>query len=156
MNEHQVNFKQIKKIVTHSKINARTADNCNIYFLLNNDEIVYIGISKNSLPSLYYHEDKTYTHISIPSFEDYGFDGTVQDLYFDLVFKLKPIYNTTLPKNDRYMTKYTLKKKLYVTDSEIDKALADTKVKPVYLNYYDVEEIKSTILRLQQLNQQLQ
>ncbi|AVK86009.1 hypothetical protein C3943_22185 [Lysinibacillus sp. B2A1] len=126
-------------IIRERKIEYKDGDY--FYFLLENDEIVYIGKTTKVFPPVSNHNDKIFTHVSILSIDSFGFDGTMEELFYNLIFDLLPKYNTVLPPNDRYMTKNIMKKKFDINGIELNRLIKKNKARPVFMEYYDISDV---------------
>ncbi|OUM91098.1 hypothetical protein [Parageobacillus thermoglucosidasius] len=132
-------MEKIRSLIQKYKVNYK--DGNYIYFLLNGDEIVYIGRTVKIFPPVLKHEDKDFSHVSMLPVELFDFDGTIEDLYIHLIITFKPKYNTMLPSNDRYMTKGVIKKRFNINGYELNRLIKKNGARPVFLDYYDINEI---------------
>jgi len=84
---------------------------CFVYFLVKNDEIVYVGQTTRGIARIY-------NHYGQKDFDFYSFieckEEELNDLEASYIIKFNPIYNGTPPPNSIYTGKFTLKKKLRI------------------------------------------
>lgn len=67
-----------------------------IYFLLDNDEVVYVGQSKIGLARPYIHKDKNFTHIAFISCEE----DMLDEKETEFIKKYRPKYNKMAGNSD--------------------------------------------------------
>ncbi|WP_025731328.1 hypothetical protein [Heyndrickxia ginsengihumi] len=132
-------MKKTLEIINNYKVEYTNGDH--IYFLLDNDEVVYIGRTTKVYPPITNHGDKVFTHVSMPPIDSFNFDGTIFELFLNLILELRPKYNTVLPDNKYYMRKSMMKKKFDITGYEINRLIKKNGAHPVYLDYYDIRDI---------------
>lgn len=72
-----------------------------IYFLLDNDEVVYVGQSKVGLYRPYTHKDKTFTHVAFINCKECELD----DKETEFIKKYKPKYNKKAGNSDYSLTR---------------------------------------------------
>ena len=73
-----------------------------IYFLINEDEIVYVGQASDILNRVYFHaKDKSKVFDSF-SFVDIDNDADFNAIEAEYIFRFGPMYNKSMPKNDKY------------------------------------------------------
>lgn len=75
---------------TYDVIDIPVYDKCFVYFLLQNDEVVYVGQTHKGLTRPLQHTDKVFNRIKI-IYCDPRFLDLTEDVYIE---KYKPIYNT--------------------------------------------------------------
>lgn len=75
-----------------SIITVQKYDNCFVYFLLNDNAVVYVGQTKNGIVRPFAHRDKVFDTIKIKYCSEKELD-IVEDEY---IKKYKPIYNKQL------------------------------------------------------------
>lgn len=80
----------MKFVEVNNVIDVPTYDKCFIYFLLKDDEVVYVGQTQRGLIRPLQHTDKTFDKIKI-IYCDPRFLDLTEDMYIE---KYKPIYNT--------------------------------------------------------------
>lgn len=79
-----------------NSINIPLRNNALIYFLINDDEVVYVGQTKNSLSRPFSHRDKKYNRLEIIECTENELD-CLENKY---ILKYQPKYNTRI--NDGY------------------------------------------------------
>lgn len=90
---------------------AVTKKDCYVYFLIKNDEIIYIGQTTRGTARVYSHyEDKDFDSYSLVPCEE----SELNDLAAKYIVKFNPRYNITPPQNNLFASKNTLKKKLKI------------------------------------------
>ncbi|MDQ0255604.1 hypothetical protein J2S74_002986 [Evansella vedderi] len=112
-----------------------------IYFLLDGEEVVYVGKTIKPFPPIPNHRDKIFTDVSILPIDSFDFEGTADVLLIDLLIKLLPKYNTTLPTNERYMTKGIIKKRFDVNGYELNRLIKKNGAKTIFHDFYDIKDI---------------
>lgn len=75
---------------TNNVIDIPIYDKCFVYFLLQNDEVVYVGQTHKGLTRPLQHTDKVFDRIKI-IYCDSRFLDLTEDVYIE---KYKPVYNT--------------------------------------------------------------
>ena len=117
-----------------------------IYFLIKNDEIVYVGQTKSGARRMiqHYHDkgrgnEREFDHVSFIECPVEKLNETE----VQYIIKFNPIYNgSTLPSNKRYKSKTYIKKKYRINGNILNKILAANKATVYYNQYYDMEELK--------------
>ncbi len=113
----------------------------NSYFALifyKEKEVVYVGTCIHNIPNIFAHNDKDFDSYSVIECADPEELVLTQT---ELIIKYLPIYNNTLPTNERYMRKSVIKQSFDVTGHEFNKYIRLNKVQPIYQDYYDIQEI---------------
>lgn len=110
-----------------------------LYFLLDQDEVVYVGQCSKSTPNLFAHKDKDFTHYYMLPVGD---DEDIALLQAEYIVQFLPIYNNgNLPPNPVYMNKDRMKKAFDVTGHELNRYIRKNKAKTVYQDYFVVKEV---------------
>ena len=131
----------LEDIIEKNKINVEEVDGEYVYLLFDNKEVVYVGRSTKNFPSLANHKEKQFTHFSCIDIEQLDFPITQEELFFKLIFDYVPRYNTSLPSNNRYMSKGMIKKHFDITGVELNRLIRKNNVLPIYREYYDIRDI---------------
>lgn len=126
-------------LINNNKITYKDGEY--IFFLLDGEEIVYVGKTIKSFPPISNHRDKTFTDVSILPKDSLGFEGTHDELLIELLIQLLPKYNTSLPTNERYMTKGIIKKRFDINGYELNRLIKKNGAKTVFHDYYDIKDI---------------
>lgn len=129
----------IKALIDEAKVSVE--DGNYIYFLLNKDEIVYIGKTIKVFPPISQHNDKQFTHVSILPTESIDIIGPDDNLIIEMIIKYLPKYNTTLPSNDRYLTKSIMKKRFNINGVELNRLIKKNQARPIFYDYYDSKDV---------------
>lgn len=120
------NYIQAKKIVC-------------IYKLIHNNNIVYVGQTTN----LYQRFGEHLSGNKI--FDECEYEEcNVEDLdskEIQAIITHSPKYNKSIPRNDKYMALTTYKKARDVSGWEVRRRIKHSGAKPVFMNYYDSEEL---------------
>jgi len=87
---------------THTK---RPAGYRGLYVLLKNNVVVYVGQSENILSRLTFHHQKQYDSYAICLIPY----GNMNEWEAQLIVKYKPVYNSTLPVNETYISTHGIK-----------------------------------------------
>jgi hypothetical protein len=114
-------------------------DICGIYFLIKNNQIVYIGQSVNVKHRLYAHKqykDFDYYYVHECSPEELDTLEAQHIVQFD-----PPGNGPILPKNELYKTITQIKELFGFTTREINKLLKNSGIEPIYKNYYLTKDI---------------
>lgn len=117
MNRYDLNFKQSNlpapKWVT------------GIYFLFDGDEIVYVGQSVDIMTRIGAHlRDKIFDSFN---YIECGLRD-LNNLEATYILELKPKYNTTLPKNDFWMSSNAIKQKHGIGKRDLKKIIKEEKI----------------------------
>jgi len=128
---------QIEKSVVNPK--------CGIYFLIKNNNIIYVGQSIDIWSRVMTHSldiEKDFDYFSC-HFCDKPY---LDELELKYILKFKPSLNRNLPPNNQYMTKQQLLKNLKIPVKILNQIISQ--VSPFFCNsdiytYYDVDEIKN-------------
>ena len=111
---------------------------CCIYFLIKNEEIVYIGQSVNGISRIQQHTDKDFdSYFILETKKEY-----LNDLESHYIVKFNPIYNkrvSYIPTG--LINKYKIFKEFKINASVFKIIEFSYSIKPKYENYYDIEEI---------------
>jgi len=81
-----------------------------IYLLYKDEEIVYIGQSKNGITRLIHHvteRKKQFSHFKIINCQP----DELNEIETDLIFHFKPYYNDGVSKSDKWKTRFILNQK---------------------------------------------
>ena len=89
-------------------IKADDSRNSRVYFLINNNEIVYVGQTNMLSNRLSNHSDKEFDSVSFVDV-DPSFIGDIEASY---IAKFDPIYNKNLPPNSIFISKAKLRSEL--------------------------------------------
>jgi hypothetical protein len=115
-----------------------------IYFLLENDELVYIGQSTNIMARISHHiadPDKSFNqHTIMPVVPEVS----LNDLEAILILKYKPKYNTSIPVNAFFCSKETARKRYGIPGNIMNKAIRAEALHPIYLAgrvYFELREL---------------
>ena len=109
-----------------------------IYFLIDGDQIVYVGQSTNVSLRIYHHlkSDKVFDYYSVIPCEQ-NILNEVEAFY---IVRFKPKYNHNLPKNVLFVTKDKIKKDYKIDGHRLNKLLSSHNITPVYLHYYEMTD----------------
>lgn len=111
-----------------------------IYFLIDEDEIVYIGQTVSI-------ETRILSHLSENTKEFDRFTAlryprkVLDHCECEYIVHYKPKYNMVLPPNNKYLSKNELKKILGVNGHELNRILRINKIQPSFLERYDVDKV---------------
>lgn len=86
-----------------------------IYFLLQGDEVVYVGQTRKGLSRPFTHDDKIYDNIKILFCDK----DNLNMLEAEFIVKYEPIYNKVLPVNDSIALRTAWLKFKSITHAEI-------------------------------------
>ena len=95
-----------------------------IYFLLNDDEIVYVGISEDVYTRIAKHRKegkKKFNRVTVFQVED---EKLRSDLEVEYIVHLAPKYNKNIPRSDKWTTINVLFRDLYYPDNKQTVALS--------------------------------
>ncbi|MGP4063058.1 hypothetical protein [Halobacillus sp. H74] len=110
-----------------------------LYFLLDNDQVVYIGQCSKTTPNLFAHKEKDFTDYYMLPVAD---DEDINLLHAEYIVQFMPVYNSgSLPPNSVYMNKYRMKKAFDVTGHELNRYIRKNKAKTVYQDFFIVKEV---------------
>lgn len=126
--------------ILEKKISVETKKKGFIYFLIRENEIVYVGQTTLS------PEARIQAHVyNGKKFDSYTFvECPIEELTFyeaSYIVKFSPILNGNMPVNDHYKSLSQLKKLLNVDAWTIRRAIRKQKIIPVYQDYYEVSKI---------------
>ena len=123
-----------------------------IYFLYRNEEIVYIGQSRNLHRRIIQHcygkEFDSYSYIQCDESE-------LNDLEFEFIAKHKPMYNSLDGlKSTHYKTLNYFKVRLdYEKFKELKKFIKRNKIFPSIFSYYDIRILKEFGYQVEAINE---
>jgi len=81
-----------------------------VYMLVKNDEVIYVGQSRNLKSRVCSHVGNEADFDYIDFFDVDPFEAN--NVEADRIVRYNPKFNTTLPKNDTYMAKSTFKREM--------------------------------------------
>lgn len=119
--------------------------NC-IYFLIKNDQIVYVGQCGNGLARISDHlcddskEFDCYTTIQCDKEE-------ISELEAEYIVKFNPELNKMLPQNKKYKLLSRIMEELFIDCDLFNEVISRFKPEPVFKNYYDINTIESLFWR---------
>lgn len=108
---------------------------CFIYFLIQGDEVVYVGQTKRGLSRVYSHSDKVYDKIYCITVEESALDKW--ENYY--ILKYSPMYNKKLNTEMMYSIskiKNKLKEnsEINVTKTQIKQAIKKLQISPIFVD----------------------
>ena len=114
-----------------------------VYFLIEGEEIIYIGKSTNYQNRLHQHKiDKEFDSFYVHSCKN---RSEMEILEFKMIAKYKPILNKTLPTVEIYPSANKLKSYLNMGAWEFKRFLKKYDIKPFTeyngLNYYEMQDL---------------
>lgn len=115
-----------------------------VYFLIKNEEIVYVGATVNFVRRLHQHKvDKdfdSFNYIRCCS------DEEMNKLELEYIVKLKPKYNKSLPTQYRYVPARKVKASKKINEWDFKRFCKDNDVKPFLIlgtrTYYDMQDFE--------------
>jgi predicted GIY-YIG superfamily endonuclease len=128
-----------KQIINNSQLALRIRG---IYFLIQNQKIVYIGQSHDVINRIYTHLNKGKKGFDSFSYIEIAYDK-LNILEAEYIVKFKPIHNTKLPSNDKYKSAEILLKLLGWNRWKLKKVIKNNRILPVYegfCKYYHVDD----------------
>jgi hypothetical protein len=122
--------------ILNNKISVRRE--CFIYFLIRNNEIVYVGQTKQGIPRIFQHfNTKEYDSYSVCKCNE----DELNELEAHYIIKLHPIYNSkTLPTNINYKSIHEIKKLFRINGFAFKRVIATYKLQALFDHYYIVED----------------
>lgn len=107
-----------------------------IYFLISDNEIVYVGQTQFLSGRLSRHgKDKTFDSYYVYECKA----EEMNDLECHFIIKFNPIYNKTLPRESKdYITLNMLKNKFGIGKVQAKKTIREKDAEPVFRDYYHV------------------
>ena len=112
---------------------------CGIYYLLREDEIVYIGQSTNILFRV-----ATHLNLGVKVFDSYMYElctpQLLDKLELESIIKHKPLYNVSLPACSEYTTMNAVRKSHGVNLWTIKRHILKNKIVPVMGGHYHVKD----------------
>lgn len=115
-----------------------------IYFLYQNDDIVYVGQSQNVGQRVYSHlakGEKDFSHCAVYGCSELS-QQEMDNLEARFILELSPRYNGSIPANSKYKTIAQLKKILKATAWGIKRWIRDHDIKCVGLGHYKLEDFE--------------
>ena len=112
-----------------------------IYFLIDRDEIVYVGQSRTTILSRLANHitDKHFDRVTVLQYPaDYDLDG----LEIEYIWRIQPKYNAKIPHNPRYMRKPRLKELLGVDGPTLNALIRETGSRSRLGGYYDIRPLQ--------------
>ena len=137
MSEKLKTYDSIKQLKRYT-----TDEISGVYFLFNNDRIVYVGQSTNIHARVQNHRDKAFDSYTYLTVRDYSERNYVESYYIDL---FKPEYNVATYNTDK-LKKKSQKEKIKCNNSDLikqlDRVRKDKNLKKgfVYYTYLDKAE----------------
>lgn len=117
-------------------------DFCCIYFLIKNDEIVYVGQSTRGTRRIYEHVDKDFDFYSIIQVKKDELDTKETEA----IIKFNPFYNKSIPvKNDLYIIKSKISKEYKISPNGFRAIVERYNIKPQYKNNFEREILRDSI-----------
>lgn len=110
-----------------------------IYFLIKNNEIVYVGQTIDLYARLSAHSREK--DFDAYSFVECNIDelDALEILY---IVKFKPKYNTRLPNNPYFKTLKQIKQTLGCSLRTLKKIIRERDIKPIWMDYYDIRKFQ--------------
>jgi len=112
-----------------------------IYFLIKDDEIVYVGRSGNIFSRIFTHEHykdfDSYSYIECSENLD-----SMELLEAHFFLKFLPAQNYTLPRNNYYISLAQIKKKLNASGYDLRKFIKQRNIKPVVGKFYRISDFR--------------
>ena len=129
-----------EEIINRKKVLNK--DFCCIYFLIKNDEIVYVGQSTRGIRRIYEHTDKDFDYYNIIQVERKELD-TVET---EAIIEFKPFYNKSIPLGSNlYIAKSKINKEYKISPSGLKAIVEKYDIKPQYNNNFKREIISFNI-----------
>ena len=118
-----------------------------IYFLIKNKEIVYIGSSDYIQQRIIAHNKKEKINFDYFSIKKYIMvtDEKLRLIEAEYILNYKPIYNKTIPKNNKYIPISKIKKQLGITKPKTKKLLKFFNLHLLSNNYVDAQKLNSCL-----------
>ena len=117
--------------------------NC-IYFLIKNNEIVYVGQSTRGIRRIYEHTDKEFDYYNIIKVDKEELDLKETEA----IIKFNPKYNKSIPiKNNLYILKSKINKEYNISPNGFRAIELKYGIKPKYKKNYKRETIEFCIER---------
>lgn len=113
-----------------------------IYFLIKDNEIVYVGQSTQFYTKLSSHVNNkdfdSYFIIEVP-------EEQLTEYEVEYIIKFNPIYNSILPSNNIYKTLESMKKIFELTKWNLKKTVRIHDIKRAFRNYYDIRDFEGVL-----------
>lgn len=115
-----------------------------VYFLLDKNEIVYVGKTVNFNQRLKHHmQSKKFDSYFLLKCES---QSEIDKLEFDYIVKFEPKYNKILPQSDRYLSVNKLKDRFKIGAWDFKRFVKQKGIKHLVClagtSYYDIEDFK--------------
>lgn len=117
-----------------------------LYFLLQGDDVVYVGQSEDILIRAHSHrKDKKYDGFSYLEFPE----GNLNDLEAEYIIKCQPICNLTMPPNEKYKSLPVIRNMTNVNLWAVKRFIVLEGIRPVThfnaIPYYKISDFLSFI-----------
>lgn len=138
-------MKSLSKEIILKNSKAYKFDNNIIYFLMKENEIVYVGQSKNGMKRIH-------AHLYDVEFDSYHYINCTLDQLNDLeahyIIKFNPLCNNSLPPNNMVKSLKQLKLIYNIGTIFIKKLCKKYKIPSLYNNdYYSIEVFEQALLK---------
>lgn len=119
-----------------------------IYFLFDDEKLVYIGVTENLRKRIGQHIYKS--EIVFNSFSYHQTDTLDHELEADLIFKYKPMFNKSIPPNKKWISLCLIREKYFNRrNGKAQSFLFKNKLEPkqhfttrhINMSYYDADDL---------------
>lgn len=138
-----------EKEILENKISLSSARESFVYFLIKNSTIVYVGQTTSGLARVLSHcynkDFDSYSTIPCPP-------ENLDEMESDYIYKFYPKYNTSLPQNNKYISRFQLKKQYRIEGNALRRLIKLYGIKTNRLDCFIRKDIEDALKKGQEEN----